>query len=65
LRRTEAQFAAVLQERNRIAREIHDNLAQDILGISVQLELVTRMMAVSTEAASAPFSSRYASRSND
>jgi ligand-binding sensor domain-containing protein len=51
LRRMEAQFAAVLQERNRIAREIHDNLAQDILGISVQLELVTRMMAVSTEAA--------------
>src|SRR4029079_16686406 len=38
------EFRAVLAERNRIAREIHDNLAQDILGISVQLELVARVM---------------------
>ncbi|MGB9181726.1 MAG: two-component regulator propeller domain-containing protein, partial [Pyrinomonadaceae bacterium] len=51
VRRMEAQFAAVLRERNRLAREIHDNLAQEILGVSVQLELVTRMMSVSAEAA--------------
>jgi ligand-binding sensor domain-containing protein/signal transduction histidine kinase len=44
VKRMAVQFRAVLAERNRIAREIHDNLAQDILGISVQLELVARMM---------------------
>ena len=51
LRRIESQFAAVLQERNRIAREIHDNLAQEMLGISVQLEVVARMMPASAESA--------------
>jgi signal transduction histidine kinase len=51
LRRVQAQFAAVLAERSRIAREIHDNLAQEILGISVQLEIVARVMPVSTSAA--------------
>ena len=51
VRRMRGQFAAVLQERNRIARELHDNLAQEILGISVQLELVARLLATSTEAA--------------
>ena len=49
--RISSQFAAVLAERNRIAREIHDNLAQDILGISVQLELVTRLMPPAPEIA--------------
>jgi signal transduction histidine kinase len=51
VRQVESRFGAVLAERNRIAREIHDNLAQEMLGISVQLELVTRMMAISSEAA--------------
>lgn len=46
-----SQFGAVLAERNRIAREIHDNLAQDILGISVQLELVARLMPLAAEKA--------------
>ena len=49
--RISTQFAAVLAERNRIAREIHDNLAQDILGISVQLELVARLMPAAAEVA--------------
>jgi ligand-binding sensor domain-containing protein/signal transduction histidine kinase len=53
VRRIEGQFAAVLAERNRIAREIHDNLAQEILGISVQLEVVARTMGVSAETAGA------------
>lgn len=39
-----AQFGAVLAERTRIAREIHDNLAQEMSGISVQLEVVARTM---------------------
>jgi ligand-binding sensor domain-containing protein/signal transduction histidine kinase len=51
LRQVRARFGAVLQERNRIAREIHDNLAQEILGISVQLEIVARQMPVSLDAA--------------
>lgn len=51
VRRMATQFRAVLAERNRIAREIHDNLAQDILGISVQLELVARLMPAAAEAA--------------
>ncbi len=52
LRQVESQFAAVLAERNRIAREIHDNLAQELLGISVQLEVVARTMPSGAELAS-------------
>jgi len=53
VRRMALQFRAVIAERNRIAREIHDNLAQDILGISVQLELVARLMPAAAEMAKA------------
>ena len=52
LRQVESQFGAVLAERNRIAREIHDNLAQELLGISVQLEVVARTMPSDAELAS-------------
>jgi signal transduction histidine kinase len=45
VRQVEERFQAVLQERNRIAREIHDTLAQGFAGVSVQLELVSRLMA--------------------
>lgn len=51
LRQVRARFDAVLQERNRIARELHDNLAQEILGVSVQLEIVTRLLNSAPEAA--------------
>lgn len=34
------RFTAVLEERNRIAREIHDTLAQDLAAISVHLEVM-------------------------
>jgi signal transduction histidine kinase/ligand-binding sensor domain-containing protein len=47
----EAQWAAVLRERGRLAREIHDTLAQGFVGVSVQLELVARLLAGSREAA--------------
>ena len=43
-RKLKQQFAAVLSERNRIAREIHDTLAQDLAGVSVQLEVVSSLM---------------------
>ncbi len=51
VRSIRSQFDAVLAERTRIAREIHDNLAQEMLGISVQLELVARTMPPSAEVA--------------
>jgi ligand-binding sensor domain-containing protein/signal transduction histidine kinase len=47
----EAQWGAVLRERGRIAREIHDTLAQGFVGVSVQLELVARLLTGSREAA--------------
>jgi signal transduction histidine kinase/streptogramin lyase len=47
----EAQWSAVLRERGRIAREIHDTLAQGFVGISVQLELVARLLTGSRGAA--------------
>ncbi|HTB96092.1 MAG TPA: two-component regulator propeller domain-containing protein [Terracidiphilus sp.] len=40
----EREFSAVLGERNRIAREIHDTLAQGYVGISVQLEVVAELL---------------------
>ncbi len=47
----EAQFGAVMAERGRLAREIHDTLAQGFVAVSVQLELVTRLLSGSREAA--------------
>jgi ligand-binding sensor domain-containing protein/signal transduction histidine kinase len=47
----EKQYQAVLAERGRIAREIHDTLAQDFVGVSVQLELIARLLSTSIEAA--------------
>jgi signal transduction histidine kinase len=38
--RAEAEFSAVLNERNRMAREIHDTLAQGLTAISAQLEVL-------------------------
>jgi signal transduction histidine kinase len=51
VKHVEARFDAVLRERNRIAREIHDTLAQGFAGVSVQLELVSRLMEASGDAA--------------
>lgn len=51
VRNVELRFNAVLAERTRIAREIHDTLAQDIVGIGVQLELVSRLLSGSLDAA--------------
>jgi ligand-binding sensor domain-containing protein len=41
----QSQFQAVLAERNRVAREIHDTLAQSFVGVSVQLELTAQLLA--------------------
>jgi ligand-binding sensor domain-containing protein len=47
VRRLQLQFQAVLAERNRVAREIHDTLAQSFVGVSVQLELTAQLLAQS------------------
>ena len=41
VRQLRSEFAAVLAERNRIARELHDTLAQGFTGVSMQLEAVS------------------------
>jgi ligand-binding sensor domain-containing protein/signal transduction histidine kinase len=51
LRFLAAQYQAVLHERSRIAREIHDTLAQGYVGVSVQLEVTSRLLKTSPEAA--------------
>ena len=51
LLRVEREFQAVLAERTRIAREIHDTLAQGFVGVSVQLELIGQLMQSSAGAA--------------
>jgi signal transduction histidine kinase/ligand-binding sensor domain-containing protein len=47
LRLVEREFQAVERERSRIAREIHDTLAQGYVGISVQLELIAELLRMS------------------
>lgn len=47
----ETEFAAILSERNRVAREIHDTLSQGLGAISVHLELARRYAGeISTQA---------------
>jgi signal transduction histidine kinase/ligand-binding sensor domain-containing protein len=47
IRAIRSRFDAILAERTRIAREIHDTLAQDFVGVSVQLELTAHLLAQS------------------
>jgi len=42
--RVEREFGAVMAERSRIAREIHDTLAQGYVGISLQLEILGELL---------------------
>jgi ligand-binding sensor domain-containing protein/signal transduction histidine kinase len=51
LRQVRAQFAAVTTERGRMAREIHDTLAQGFVGIGIQLETAAKLQATSAEQA--------------
>lgn len=44
IRSMQRRFELVLAERNRIAREIHDTLAQDFVGVSVQLDVIQQML---------------------
>ena len=47
----ESEFAAILSERNRLAREIHDTLAQGLGAISMQLELTKSRLATGSDGA--------------
>jgi PAS domain S-box-containing protein len=47
----QAQQAAILEERNRIAREIHDTLAQGFTGIVLHLEAAKRALTAAPEKA--------------
>jgi len=51
VRQVESRFNAVLAERNRIAREIHDTLAQGFVAVSVQLQIVGRTLSQSADTA--------------
>jgi ligand-binding sensor domain-containing protein/two-component sensor histidine kinase len=52
LQRVHARFALVFQERARMAREIHDTLAQGFVGISAQLDAVAIHLKENLESAS-------------
>ncbi len=43
-RAVQRRFALVLEERNRMAREIHDTLAQDFVSVSLQLDLASTLL---------------------
>ena len=47
VRFVEARLKGVMAERGRIAREIHDTLAQGYVGISVQLEIASALLGLS------------------
>ena len=51
LRQIRSRFALVLEERARLAREIHDTLAQGFVGISSQLDAVAMCLTGETPAA--------------
>ncbi len=47
VRRIQREFDVVIAERNRLAREIHDTLAQGFVAVSVQLELMSQLLSAS------------------
>ncbi len=50
-KRKRQEYQAVLSERSRVARELHDTLEQGLAGISLQLEAVSGSLQASPEAA--------------
>lgn len=51
VRQMQVRHAAVMAERNRIARDIHDTLAQEVAGLLAQLHVVKTLLPLSTETA--------------
>lgn len=56
IRQIRMRFVAVLTERQRISRDIHDTLAQGLLAVSIQLDAVQRVWGRSEEAFGAALS---------
>jgi len=52
-RALKARFDAILEERNRLAREIHDTLLQGLTGVALQLAAAARRIAEPPEAVTA------------
>lgn len=48
---TEARFAGVLSERERIAGELHDSVQQSLLGVRLQLEAANRKLGTNPDSA--------------
>lgn len=53
-RRRRQRFQAILDERTRVARELHDTLEQGLAGIALQLEAVTGTLGSATDRARRP-----------
>ena len=53
-RRRRQRYQAILDERTRVARELHDTLEQGLAGIALQLEAVAGTLGPSTEPARRP-----------
>lgn len=51
----EVEFSAMLAERNRLARELHDTLAQELNAISMQLELAKNAAKSGAAGSAMPF----------
>jgi signal transduction histidine kinase len=56
----ESRQAAILEERNRMAREIHDTLAQAFAGIGIQLQAANRFRTTNPDKAQIHFDRAYA-----
>lgn len=62
--KAETEFSAVWNERNRMARELHDTLAQGLGAISIQLEVVKRKIPADSDGRKALDEARALARSN-
>ncbi|HLP77517.1 MAG TPA: sensor histidine kinase [Candidatus Paceibacterota bacterium] len=62
--KSEAEFAAVMNERNRMARELHDTLAQGLGAISLHLETAKRQLPANAAAQSSVEEARLQTRAS-
>jgi signal transduction histidine kinase/ligand-binding sensor domain-containing protein len=51
MRQLKAEFSSVIAERSRIARELHDTLLQDLVGLGMQLEAISSGLLASPQMA--------------
>ena len=51
VQQVQGRFSAILVERTRVAREVHDTLLQSLLGVMFRLDEVSNVIDVSSESA--------------